>query len=166
MNLSKQGEEFIQRWEGSVKNKQGLHVPYKDVAGLWTSGYGHLLTKSELSSGKIDIFTQLVDYRSGLTEAQVDIIFGSDVETAEYTVNYLVRTEVQQEFDALVSFVFNLGSNSFRNSTLLKKIVADAPPEEITFQFNRWVYAAGRVVKGLQRRRAAEARLYTTGQYT
>ena len=61
------------------------------------------------------------------------------------------------QYDALCSFIFNLGIGNFKSSTLLKKIKAGAPTEEIQAEFKRWVYAKKKVLKGLVRRREWEA---------
>ena len=70
----------------------------------------------------------------------------------------------QHQFDALVSFVFNVGGGAFRESTLLRELNAgdyDAVPREL----NRWVKAGGRTLPGLVRRRGAEGVLFSRGKY-
>ena len=64
----------------------------------------------------------------------------------------------QGKYDALCSFIFNLGMGNFKSSTLLKKIKAGAPTEDIQAEFKRWVYAKKKVLKGLVKRREWEAR--------
>ncbi len=161
MELSKQGISFLKHWEGSVK-LQDRHVVYKDSADLPTIGYGHLLTKAELSSGKIIEF----DYREkGLSEEQAESLFILDTSLTVYRLRGEVKEIEQPKFDALVSFTFNVGFNAFYNSTLLKVIRAEGVKEEVTKQFLRWVYSGGKKVQGLENRRRAEAKLYTEGLY-
>ena len=83
-----------------------------------------------------------------------------DIETAENIVSAECLNLRQCQFDALVSFVFNVGVGNFRKSTLLKKIKANPDDNSIMDEFLRWVYANGVVLPGLQKRRLAEMRLY------
>ena len=83
-----------------------------------------------------------------------------DVEKAERAVNDLVKHELNQnQFDALVSFVFNLGRDKFRASSLLKFLNSAHFPLAAG-QFDRWIYADGKVMQGLVKRRAAEKKLF------
>lgn len=66
----------------------------------------------------------------------------------------------QCQWDAIVSFVFNVGIGNFRSSTLLAKIRTNPDDNSIMDEFLRWVYANGKVMKGLQKRRLAEMKLY------
>lgn len=86
-----------------------------------------------------------------------------DVKTAERTVEkvrYLQPRLTQNQFDALVSFVFNLGSGNFEKSTLRKKVLADPSDESIRAEFLKWTHSNGKPLTGLQKRRKAEADLY------
>lgn len=66
----------------------------------------------------------------------------------------------QCQWDAIVSFVFNVGIGNFKSSTLLAKIRTNPDDNSIMDEFLRWVYANGKVMKGLQKRRLAEMKLY------
>lgn len=66
----------------------------------------------------------------------------------------------QCQWDAIVSFVFNVGIGNFKSSTLLAKIRINPDDNSIMDEFLRWVYANGKVMKGLQKRRLAEMKLY------
>ncbi len=170
--LSKNGEDFIQACEGTVL-RNGKHVPYTCPTGHWTIGYGHLLSQSEFSSGKITLYNptvKTVDYRHGLTEEEADQIFRGDVMIAVQCVNNSVDTDklTQDQFDALVDFVFNLGTTAFANSTLRRVINMGGSAEEICNQIKRW--NKGRdpktnetvILKGLKRRREAECSLWSS----
>ena len=154
MQMSEHGLGLLQKWEGFE-----LKV-YKDSAGLPTIGVGHLLTKSELTSGKIVINAVSVKYSDGLTNQQVLDLLSQDLKPVEKIVNNGVKVPLNQnQFDALVSFVFNVGNAAFAASTLLKllnqKQYADVPA-----QLLRWVRSGGQVVQGLLNRRKNEISLW------
>lgn len=136
MKTSDEGVELIKKHEGLM-----LEV-YDDVAGYATIGYGHLIKGGE-------VFTTI-------TEEEAEDILRADLVKAETCVTNAVKTPVSQaEFDALVSFTFNVGCQAFRNSTLLR-MVNRGEMDEAAEQFLRWNRAGGRVVKGLTNRRIAE----------
>lgn len=133
-----------------LKQFEGLRLqPYKDSGGLWTIGYGHLLKSGE--------------WWDSITEAQAAQLLADDVGTAEDAVNALVKVSMTQpQFDALVSFVYNVGVGAFRRSTLLRKLNA-GDYAGAAGQFQLWRNAGGRVVQGLVNRRAAEVALFAGG---
>jgi len=141
MKTSQNGINFIKRHEG-LRLKA-----YQDVAGVWTIGYG--------STGGV---------REGdtINEVQAETLLSEDLRTAEREVNRHKLNINQNQFDALVSFAFNIGTGAFRNSTLLKRIKIDVNHPDIPNQFNRWIYGGGKVLPGLVRRRNEEAKLYFT----
>jgi len=154
MQMSENGLELLKQWEGFE-----LKV-YKDSAGLLTIGVGHLLTKSELSSGKIVINGVTVKYANGLTEQQALDLLSQDVQPAENTVNTNVKVPLtQNQFDALVSFTFNVGGGAFKGSTLLK-VLNQKQYTEVPAQLLRWTRAGGKVVQGLLNRRQNEIKLW------
>lgn len=156
LNLSQHGEDFIIGLEG-VELKA-----YKDSAGLWTIGIGHLLTRDELTSGKIEIRGTLIKYRDGLTKQKVFDLFEQDIRTYTNAVAALIDKKLSQNrFDALVSFTFNVGIGAFRNSTLRKK-VNDYKFKDVPTEFGRWIYSGGKIVKGLKNRREAEIKLWNS----
>lgn len=140
----------MSQWEGST-NKV-----YLDAAGLPTIGVGHLLTKSELMSGKING----VKYGEGLSDDEVTKILHSDVHESESCViNSVTCHLTQNRFDCLVSFVFNVGVGAFKNSTLLK-VLNRKEYDKVPEQLRRWNRAGGRVVQGLINRRENEVKLW------
>lgn len=153
MIISDDGLQRLKRREGVVTEL------YRDSAGLPTIGVGHLLTKDELSSGKIFLDSGAVDWSEGLTDHEVEELLRADVERAEDAVTDLLVTvpELEQRhFDTLVSFVFNVGVKAFKDSTLLRFLKSgnfEAVPE----QLRRWVHTAGAVNPGLVKRREEEA---------
>ena len=142
MNCSDSGIAFI-------KQQEGIRLQaYYDSVGVLTIGAGH--TGNDVTPGLL------------IDEAEVDRLLHADLETAEKCLNNLVKvTLTQNEFDALCSFVFNLGCASLRNSTLLRKLNAgdDLGAAE---EFQKWNHAGGKVLAGLTKRRAAEADLFQT----
>lgn len=129
-----------------IKEFEGLRLQaYQCPADIWTIGYGHT---ADVSANDV------------ITEEDALFFLRQDVTESERAVNQLVHVPLtQNQFDALVSFVFNLGVGSFRTSTLLKKLNArdyDGAEQE----FGRWVHAGGKTNSGLVRRRAAEIELF------
>jgi len=130
-----------------IKVYEGLRLKaYQDSVGVWTIGYGHT---NNVKPGDV-----LSD------ESQASGLLAFDLANAEAAVSRLVKVDLtDNQFAALVSFVFNLGSGNFAMSTLLKKInsgdMAGAAKE-----FKRWNRAGKKVLAGLVRRRDAEAALF------
>lgn len=137
--ISNKGIELIRSFEGLELKA------YLCPAGILTIGIGH---------------TKGVKKGDTITEEQALQYFKDDIEPIENYLNKLNICETQGQFDALVSFIFNLGKGSFSRSTLLKKIKNKASDEEICAQFMRWVYAGGKKLNGLIRRRKAECELW------
>lgn len=129
-----------------IAGHEGLRLEaYLCPAGVWTIGYGH--TKGAKPGMTI-------------TRQRAKALLKEDLLTAENTVNRLHLKINQNQFDALVSFVFNVGSGNFLRSTLLKKIQANANDPAIAEEFNKWNRGGGRVLPGLVKRRQQEAELY------
>lgn len=154
MRIDQSGIEFIKSVEG-FKN-----FVYADSAGLPTIGVGHLLLPGELSSGKIHIGDRSYKYHEGLPDEAIDSLLMRDLHIAQCEVNVHVKVELtQNQYNALVSFVFNVGVGAFRNSTLLRLLNTcdyDAVPD----QMRRWIFSAGRQIQGLKNRREKEINLW------
>jgi lysozyme len=147
MRVSDAGLEMIKRAEGCV-----LHI-YKDQAGLDTIGVGHLLTEDDKRTGR---------FKGGITEKQALDLLRADVGKAEAAVNDLVSVSISQaRFDVLVDFVFNVGVNAFRKSTLLRRL--NSGDYDVADEFLKWTKVRNprtgqlEVSKGLLRRRQREA---------
>lgn len=130
-----------------IKRHEGLRLyPYKDEAGHWTIGYGHKLLPGE--------------WYDKINEQQAEDLLRQDLAIAESAVNDLVKVPLSQnQYDALVSFVYNVGVNAFRESTLLRKLNA-GDYTGAAAEFPRWKYAGGKVSSILVRRRAREQDLF------
>jgi len=140
MKTSQKGIDLIKKFEGFKS------APYRCPAGVWTIGYGT---------------TQGITQKSEcVTEKQAEELLRRDLIDAEATVRDLVRAPLaQHQFDALVSFVYNVGRGNFKKSTLLRLLNQQAfaaVPE----QFLRFNWAAGVQLVGLTKRRKAEMLLF------
>jgi lysozyme len=99
-----------------------------------------------------------------ITEQKVFECLTYDLAAAEIAVSRLVTAEIgQHQYDALVSFMYNLGALAFGNSNLLRAVNANPASQTIEKQFMRWVYSRGKILPGLVRRRNAECWLYFRG---
>ena len=129
-----------------IKDFEGLRLgSYKCPAGVWTIGYGH--TKGVKQGQVID-------------QMRADDYLVEDIAPIERQLNSIGINFRQEQFDALVSWIFNLGQGSFKNSTILKCIMDNADDTEIADQIIRWVYASGKILTGLKKRRIAEANMF------
>lgn len=154
MRISDEGTDHLIKIEG-VKKYQ-----YLDSAGFPTIGVGHLLTKDEISSGKIHIGKDIVHYRNGLSDDQVEKLLIQDLKRFMAAVNENVSVHItQSQFDALVSFSFNIGVDAFLKSTLLRKL-NNSDYEEVPRQMRRWNKSAGKILTGLKIRREKEIALW------
>ena len=154
MTLSDNGMHILRNLEGYSPRM------YKDIAGLPTIGVGHLLTKSELSSGKLDVDGK--PWHPHLSDSRITLLLRHDILPAVTALEYNVKVPLNQnQFDALTLFVFNIGRSAFERSTLLKLLNA-GDYAAVPSQLRRWVHAGGRVVKGLVNRREAEIALWNT----
>jgi len=136
---------------------------YNDGAGYMTIGVGHRLTDDELASGLVDIGGQLVSWKQGLTEDQIDHLAAQDLSWAMDAVRrHVTRPLNQGQFNALTSFVFNIGETAFSSSGALKALNAGDETDFLR-RMQLWNKAAGSVMPGLQKRRAYEAALWSQG---
>jgi len=157
MKSSMRLKKLLSEWEGCK-----LKV-YRDSASLPTIGIGHLLTKSELISGKIQTSTgNKIRWGNGITEIQALEILADDLHDAESAVNQCLVSLSQNQYDALVSFAFNIGNYAFKNSTLLRQLNhrQGFGIENVPTQLRRWIRVNGQTLKGLVNRREKEIALW------
>lgn len=142
-HITQQGLNLICKFEGFSP------IIYKCPAGYPTIGYGHLITEANKE--------QFLD---GVDELEALDLLRVDVAHAERAVSRLITAPLtNNQFDALVSFTFNLGAAALQRSTLRRKINR-GDEEGIPAEFSKWVWANGRKLTGLIKRRAAEASLF------
>ena len=131
-----------------IKEFEGLSLEaYKCPGGKWTIGYGH---------------TNGVGEGKKITESQAESLLKGDLLPCEKYVDGLGVAKTQGQFDALVDFCFNLGEGKLSSSTLLAKIRGGSSDTEIQAEFRRWVYAGGKKLDGLVKRREWEAQRWTS----
>lgn len=139
MKTSKNGINLIKNFEGCRLEA------YLCPAMVWTIGYGH---------------TENVKRGDKITEVQAETLLIIDLQKFENAVNNAVRVPLNQnQFDALVSFTFNIGIGNFKSSTLLKKLNA-SEYGLAACEFGRWNKSRGRILDGLTKRRRAEKELF------
>lgn len=139
MQISANGLDLIKRFEG-LKLKS-----YLCPANVWTIGYGS--TGAHVRHGMV------------ISEAEAEALLRQDVARFERAVEAVTQAPTQAEFDALVSFAFNVGSGALKSSTLLRLHNA-GDRQGAADQFLRWNRAGKMILPGLTRRRAAERALY------
>lgn len=148
--ISENGIKFLIKFEG-FENK--IHY---DVCGFSTIGIGHVLTKSEHSSGKILINNDFIQYRNGLSKQHIMDLLKQDLVIFEEVIREDVKFYLTQNmFDALVSFSFSIGVTAFKNSTVLK-LLNEGDYHEVLKQLRRWIYSNGKIVNRLISKRKAE----------
>ena len=146
-DISKDGYDLIKSFEGLETSA------YKDSAGIWTIGYGTIKYPNGTRVAGGDKITQ----------AQAQSYLESDSKWVDACLDKHIKVKVsQRQFDALASFVYNVGETAFSTSTLLKKLNA-GDFKGAGDQFDVWVNAGGRKVQGLVNRRAKEKALFLAG---
>lgn len=143
MKTSSTGLKLIKTYEGFRAKA------YYDAVGVVTIGYG---TTKNVKMGQT------------ISEAQAEMFLAADVAYFESKVSEMVKVKLtQNQFDALVSWMYNLGETNFRNSTMLK-VLNQGRYDLIPDQMMRWNKAGGKVLAGLTRRRNSEGVLFATGK--
>jgi len=143
---SKNGKDIIKKYEGFRA------AAYVCPAGVVTIGYGTTKINGNPVSENMKI-----------TTAEANVLLDEDLFIFEKHVNDLVKVDLtQNQFDALVSFVYNVGPGAFKKSTLLKKLNLE-DYEGAANEFPRWNKANKKVLPGLTRRRATEKELFENG---
>jgi lysozyme len=137
--MTQQGLDLIKKYEGLRLEA------YKCPAGVWTIGYGH--TKGVVKGMKI-------------SKEEAEELLKQDVSVFELQVINTVGKLSDCKIDALVSFAYNVGIAAFRNSTLCRKVKANSDDPAIRNEFMKWIYAGGKKLQGLERRRKEEAEMY------
>jgi len=139
MRISEEGKGLIKKFEGCKLEA------YLCSANVWTCGWGA---------------TRDVNEKTTWTQEQADERFDHDiVEFEDYINDYVTAPLHQNQFDALVAWVYNLGPNNLKSSTMLR-VLNSGEYEEVPHQMKRWNKAGGKVLEGLTRRRLAESMLF------
>jgi lysozyme len=141
MKTSQKGLTLIKKFEG-FSDKE-----YICPAGKITIGYGHVILPNE-------------DFPQPMTRLDGELLLKKDLEPRESALNKFLKVKINQnQFDALISFIYNIGVENFKQSTLLK-FINDKLFDKIPDQFRRWKYINKVVSKGLLARREEEIKLW------
>ena len=141
LGITNKGIELIKKFEGCRLKA------YQDSVDVWTIGYGH---------------TEGVYEGMEISQHQADTMLASDLgKYGNYINEYVTVALNPNQFDALTSWVYNLGPGNLKSSTMLK-VLNEGSYDDVPFQIKRWNKAGGKVLKGLVRRREAEAELFAT----
>lgn len=142
MTISQAGIDLIKEFEGCKL------VAYKPVPTekYWTIGVGHYGA----------------DVKEGMkiSQEKADKLLLGDIRSTEVFINKVKVNFRQEQFDALCSWIYNLGEGNFKCSSMRQYIIGDRKDEEITDQMVKWVNAGGKPLLGLKRRRIAEANMF------
>mgnify|MGYP003112778874 FL=1 len=139
MNISEEGKSLIKKFEGCKLEA------YLCSANVWTCGWGA---------------TRNVKEGDSWSQSYADERFDGDIVEFEDYVNKYVEVPLNQnQFDALVAWVYNLGPNNLKESTMLK-VLNEGKYELVPSEIKRWNKAGGEVLEGLERRRLAESMLF------
>lgn len=142
MNISSQLIKQIKEFEGFRASS------YTCPAGFKTIGYGHILSEDN----KLD----------NIDQKKAEELLMQDIARFESAVLRNIKVELTQgQFDALVSFTFNVGPASLQRSTLRQKINR-SEHQDVPREIKRWIYAGGKILSGLVNRREIEANIYAS----
>jgi lysozyme len=149
--MIKEGVDLVIRFEGYSS------TPYRCAAGVWTIGYG----TTRYPDGR-----RVTGDDPECTKQQAEAWLHHELEKAERAVIMYCKPYLNdKQRAALASFVYNLGSGAFKASTLRRRINS-GDWDDVPYQLSRWNKAGGRVLRGLVRRRTAEAELWNDGVRT
>jgi len=139
MHISAEGLSLIKKFEGCELKA------YRCAANVLTIGYGTIKNVTEGME---------------ITQEEAETLLQEEMHEYEGYINDMVKVPLKQhQFDAMVSWVFNLGSGNLSSSSLLKKL-NNSEYDEVPAQIRRWNKAGGKVLDGLIRRREAEAKMF------
>lgn len=145
MRCSNEGIELIKSFEAFSP------TVYICSGGYPTLGYGHVITESERDK-----------FAKGISDEEAEDLLKRDLQKTERAITRLVKVPLtQNQFDALCSFTFNVGSGALQRSTLRMKINREEF-EEAADEFLKWIWAGGKKLRGLIRRRQAERQVFLT----
>jgi lysozyme len=158
MNVSDKAVEMIQHHEGIQ------YRPYRCPARLWTVGVGHVLypEQGKLPIDQRDGFALRPEDDRQFTKDEVDGILRRDLQRFERGVEQLISVALTQgQFDACVSFAFNVGLGTLQRSTFRQKVIRGEKDAAIA-SLLQYCKAGGKVLKGLEKRRKDEAALFVS----
>lgn len=144
-HVSNEMTQKIKKFEGYLARA------YQDVVGVWTIGYGNTYYADGTKVKEGDT----------ITRAEAEELFAEILDQFSSKVSGTITSRVNQcQFDALVSFTYNVGIGNLKKSTLLRKVNMNPDDESIRDEFMKWTKAGGKVYNGLVKRRKDEADYY------
>ena len=156
MEISQEGITLIKHYEGCPKDNVGNAVSYRCAANKATIGFGSL----KLIDGSP------VQDNMSITMQEAEELLAHELKEYEGYINDMVSVPLKQnEFDALVSWVFNLGPSNLKASTMLR-VLNEGKYHEVPEQIKRWNKVNGKVNEGLLKRRKSEALLFSCEDWT
>ena len=156
MKISQEGIDLIKHYEGCPKDNAGNAISYRCAANKATIGYGSL----KLIDGSP------VRDNMSISMQEAEDLLAHELNEYEGYINEMVTVPLKQnEMDALVSWVFNLGPTNLKNSTLLR-VLNEGKYHEVPEQIKRWNKVNSKVNEGLVRRRKSEALLFECQDWT
>ena len=163
--INQEGLDIIKRWEG-IEDGDPSTVnldPYLCPAKVWTIGWGHSVTYNgtqlNMYNDPVGDLARMI-YPNGITMEEAETLLFNDTDSRAIRISNIVKVPLNDnQFSALVSFVYNVGTGNFLSSTLLKKLnLGDYLGA--AFEFPKWRRAGGKILNGLVSRRAAEQELF------
>lgn len=143
--LNQNGVELLKQFEGWSASA------YKDIAGIWTIGYGSIFGLD----GK-----RVTSSHREITIAEGEALLRRDVKIACDAVDQFITSPLtDNQYAALVSFTYNTGAGALQRSTL-RRVINRGELDEVPAQWMRWVWAGGKKSNGLKNRRSAELELF------
>ena len=154
-NFGSNGVDLLTAFEGFDSHC------YLDSVGVWTIGYGHACQDSSDNLPEYGVECTAGHCSGSLTEAEGKEVLNDDLIGFQSCVSDAVRVDItQNQFDAMVSFAYNVGCHGFQTSTLLSKLNAGTlTDKEAQYQFTRWHSGC---ISGLERRRFTESELFSS----
>lgn len=129
-----------------IRESESLRLlAYQDSAGVWTIGYGH---------------TGGVRRGDKINKTTAEAYLAADLSPIIEKLGRVRQVRTQGQLDALADFAFNLGMRRLKTSTLWKRVLAGAPVADVQHEFRKWVFAGGKRLDGLAKRREWEATVY------
>ena len=146
--------EFLIKLEG-MKLK-----PYRDQGGHLTIGVGHLITREERRAERVFIGDVAVMYSGGISEHDAIELLGYDIRKCEKVIEHSVKVQISEnERTALLSFCFNVGTNAFKDSHLLRHL-NKGKKRKIPSDLMKWIYVSSHIDKNLVKRRLQEVLMW------
>lgn len=140
--ISQRGLDLIKQFEGFSP------IPYTCPGGKLTIGFGHVMREGET-------------FETPMTQRQAEKLLKRDLEWVKSVIERTVTVPLSTyQFDALASFIFNIGSGAWETSTLLKKLNEGEDIFVVGSEFLRWIFSGGKRQRGLMRRREAERKIF------